>query len=153
MRNSQKASQSQMLLQLHESKYNPEGTLTYFTLLNAEWEDFDDYFRKYNRTNAPEFTAMMESQMSYFEGLGVLVKNKTVDVNTVYLMMGRRIASIWVKYETVIKGLRAKGDYGPGPDYCENFEYLASEILKIRKQRGLSLYLQHQHPTSTAFNQ
>ena len=96
----------------------------------------------------PEFTAKMESQMSYFEGLGVLLKNKMVDLNTVYDMMGSRIVSIWIKYETVIKGLRAI-ERGPGPTYSENFEYLANEMIEIRKQRGLHLFPQHQHPTST----
>jgi hypothetical protein len=89
--------------------------------------------------------------MSYFEGLGVLVRGNMVDVNTVYNMMGRRIVSIWMKYETVIKGLRKLVDPGPGPDYCENFEYLANEIIKIRLQKGLPLYEYLMHPTSTQF--
>jgi hypothetical protein len=148
MRNSQKARQAQMLMQLHESKYDPEGTLAYFTLLNATWEDFDDYFKRYSRIPDPEFTAKMESQMSYFEGLGVLLKNKMVDVNTVYDMMGSRIVSLWIKYETVIKGLRTK-ERGPGQSYSENFENLANEMIKIRKQKGLHIFPQHQHPTST----
>ena len=38
---------------------------------------------------------------------------------------------------------------GPGMDYVENFEYLANEIIKIRRQRGLKLPLTRLHPTST----
>ena len=148
MRNSQKARQAQMLMQLHETKYDPEGMLAYFTLLNATWEDFDDYFQRYSRIPDPEFTAKMESQMSYFEGLGVLLKNKMVDVNTVYDMMGSRIVSLWIKYESVIKGLRAM-ERGPGHNYSENFENLAMEMIKIRKRKGLHIFPQHQHLTST----
>jgi hypothetical protein len=150
MRNSHKARQAQMLMQLHESKYDLEGMLSYFTLLNTSWEDFDDYFKRYSRIPNPEFQAKMESQMSYYEGLGVLVKNKMVDVNTIHDMMGSRIMSVWMKYETIIRGWREKTE-GPGPDYCENFEYLADEIIKLRLQKGLPLNVHHIHPTSQQF--
>jgi hypothetical protein len=34
VRNTQRSRQAQMLMQLHQSKYDKEGTTAYFTLLN-----------------------------------------------------------------------------------------------------------------------
>jgi len=153
VRNAQRSRQAQMLMQLHQSKYDKEGTTAYFTLLNQSWNDFNDYWENVGGMGNIEFNSLLETQMSYFEGLGVLVRDNVVNVNTVYDMMGRRIVSIWMKYETVIKGLRKLevGGPGPGPDYSENFEYLANEMIKIRQKKGLPLYEYNIHPTSTQF--
>ena len=51
---------------------------------------------------------------------------------------------------TVLKELR-KPPWGM-PDYEENFEYLANEMIKIRKQRGLPIpYTIYIHPTSDLY--
>ena len=99
--------------------------------------------------NNPKHAAVMESQMSFFEGLGVIIKKQVIDLDTVYDIFSNRIISLWLKYETVIKGLRRTVGAGPGENYCENFEYLANEMIRIRKQRGTSFPLQYLHKTST----
>jgi hypothetical protein len=91
VRNAQKARQSVMLSQLHDSKYNLENMQAYFNLVTREWKDFDDYMEKYGPWTNPEETAIFENQMSHMEGLAILVKDKTVDFYSVYQMMGRRI--------------------------------------------------------------
>ena len=148
LRNSQKARQTEMLMRLHESKHDKEGLEAFFRVLSMDWKDLEDYQEKYGPYSNPEMAAIMESQVSYFEGLGVLVKDRTVDLNTVYSIMGRRIIQTWYKLEKLIKDLREMAR-GPGPDYSESFEYLANELIKIRKQKGLPLYEDRLHPTST----
>jgi hypothetical protein len=41
----------------------------------------------------------------------------------------------WLKWEPIIKEQRVRFD---SPDNFRNFEYLASEIMKMREQKGLS---------------
>jgi len=148
MRNAQRSRQTEMLMRLHESKYDREGLEALFTLMNLEWEDVDDYMEIYaGITGKTEIPTMFESQSSYMDGLGYIVKNGIVDVDTVYHIAGRRILFFCFKLETIIKAFRDQS-WGT-PDYAENFEYLANEMIKIRKEKGLPVsYTIYLHPTS-----
>ena len=148
LRNAQKTRQIQMFMQLYESKYDQEGLEALFTLMYLEWEDFDDYMEKYSPvTGDTKIAVMMESQVSYMDGLGLLVKNIEVDLETVYNVAGRRVLLLWFKLETLIKSFR-EPVWGM-PEYAENFEYLAYEMIRIRRQKGLPIpYLVYLHPTS-----
>lgn len=151
LRNQNKTRQTQTFLQLHEAKYDHEGLEAFFKLQNRDWDDFEDYMEKYGPYTHPEETAMYESQVSYMEGLGILVQEGMVDINIVDKLTGRRILQTWQKFEQIIKEVRLMQP-GPGPDYCESFEFLASEIIKIRKKKGLTIYEDRFHSTSTQLN-
>ena len=109
--------------------------------------------QRFGGRNNPDTSSIMESQMSYLDGLGVLVKNNVVDLETVYEISGRRIISYWMKFETVIKSLRSAVGFGPGPDYCDNLEFLANEMIKIRKRNGQPFPLHDLHPTSALYKE
>ena len=152
IRNQTKSRQTQIFMQLHEEKYDREGLEVFFDLQNWDWEDYDDYQRKYGPYTHPELAALMESQVSYFEGLGILVQDGMVDINIVYKIAGRRINQLWHQFEAVIKEIR-KMARGPGSDYAESFEYLATEVIKLRRQNGLELFEDRIHPTSTLYQE
>ena len=147
-----KSRQTQTFMQLHEVKYDQEGLETFFKLQNREWNDFDEYMEKYGPYTHPEETAMYESQVSYMEGLGILVQENMVDSDIVNKLAGRRILQTWQKFEQIIREVRLM-EPGPGPDYCESFEFLANEIIKIRKKEGLTLYEDRLHPSSTQYQE
>ena len=74
-----------------------------------------------------------------------------IDIETVYNVTHARILFIWFKFETIIKGLRVP--YGM-PDYLDNFEYLANEMINIRQKKGLPIpYINYIHPTSELYNE
>ena len=152
IRNQTKSRQTQIFMQLHEEKYDREGLEAFFDLQNWHWEDYDDYQKKYGPYTHPELAAIMESQTSYFEGLGILVQDGMVDINIVYRIAGRRINQLWYQFEAVIKEIR-KMARGPGSDYAESFEYLATEVIKLRRQNGLQLFEDRIHPTSTLYQE
>jgi hypothetical protein len=139
---------TQMFMQLYQSKYDREGLENVFTILNMEWDDMNDYMEKYGIAEHPDIGAMVESQSGYMEGLGILVKEGMVDIEMVYKVAGSRILLLWFKMETMLKGFR--DPYWNVPDYAENFEYLANEMIKMRRQKGLPIpYLNYLHPKST----
>jgi len=151
VRNAQKARQTQTLMQLYQTRYSSEGVKRLWRIMRMEWRDFDDYMEKYSPDIHPESedSAQTTGSWNFYDGLGVLVKKGIVDIETVHSMLGIRILMVWYKCETIIKGLRRMEPEGPGMDYVENFEYLAHEMIRIRKQRGLKLPLSRLHPTST----
>jgi hypothetical protein len=146
MRNAQKARQTQMFMELYRSSTTIEEMDRFWQLMALSWDDYDDFMNKWgpeiNRGEASARTVMY----NMFDGLGLLVKDRMVDVNTVYRLMGRRIIMMWFKFETIIKGLRDRND--PGPDYAENFEYLANVMIKMRHEKGLPLPVSRLHQTS-----
>jgi len=76
----------------------------------------------------------------------MLVKDKLVDVHSVFQLMSEPISQCWYKFETVIKRLRQGQS---GLNYMENFEYLADTMIKMRKQKNLPLPINRLHPKST----
>ena len=149
MRNQQKSQQIQMLQRLHDTKYDVEGLQHYYESMTLKWDTFNEYVQKYGYQNDPQVASIIESQTSYFEGLGMLVKNNAVDLNTLYEIMGNRIIGFWFKFETVIKEYRQVIVFSPGSEYSLNFEYLANEMINIRKQKGSTFPVHRLHPTST----
>lgn len=149
VRNAQKTRQTQILMQLYQSMYNPENSKRLWELMAMTWEDYDDYMEKYSPQTNQEHAAMRIAYWYLYDGLGMLVRDKVVDVKTVYRTLGRRILMVWYKFETVFKKLRLDEERELGSDYLEDFEHLANEMIKIRKQRGQPLPIQYLHPTST----
>ena len=96
----------------------------------------------------PEMAALRTSLWSEYDGIGMLVQDNMIDIETVFRMMYQAIVMVWYKYETIIKGIREM-ENGPGPNYYENFEYIANNLIKMRKEKGLSLPINWLHPTST----
>ena len=142
LQNQNKTRQAQSYMQLHQAHYNKEGLETMFMLHNLEWTDFNNYLEKYSAISGhPDVAAALESQLGYLDGVGTMVKENILDVNTVYNVDGRRILMLWFKFESVIKGFRAPR-WGT-PDYGENFEYLAGEMIRIRKEKGLPIAFEY----------
>jgi hypothetical protein len=53
-------------------------------LYSMEWEDWDDYNRKYGSENNPENYALRYSTWSRINGVGLLVKTGLIDVGSVH---------------------------------------------------------------------
>ena len=152
VRNAQKERQMGMLMQLYQTKHSPEGIYRMWRIMVLTWDDFDDYLEKWGPYDHPEVTEelkLITSSWSFYDGLGKILKEGMVDLDTVYEMLGLRILMVWFKYETIIKSLRNFEEGNPGSDYLSNFEYLANVMIKVRKMRGQSLPLSWLHHTST----
>jgi hypothetical protein len=144
---------TQIFMQLHQSKYDQEGLEAIFKLMNLEWENFEDYMEKHSGIGGHyEIAAALESWISYFDGLGILVKDNVIDLDMVYNIAFSRILFVWFKFETIIKGFR-NPPLG-WPDYGQHLEYLANEMIKIRRQQNLPMaYSNLIHPTSELFEE
>ena len=69
-----------------------------------------------------------------------------IELDITYRLLGVYTLIHWFKWETVIKKMRE----GPmGSDFLENFEYLANEMIRLRKKDNKRIPVEFLHPTST----
>jgi hypothetical protein len=80
--------QSQLFMQLFQYQIGKEKYLDALTLGMMEWDDFDDFARKYDsRVNAENF-AMRYNLWFFWEGMGLLLKKGLVDREMIYYLLG-----------------------------------------------------------------
>ena len=151
--NAQKARQTQILLQLYQTMGNPENTRTLWEFLAMEWDDYDDFMDKYSPDVDQDHASRRQAFWNQYEGLGILVKNNVVDLDTVYRTRGPHVMMIWFKFESIIKRLRVDENKQIGVEYLQDFEYLAEKMIDIRTKKGLPLHTQWIHPTSELYKE
>ena len=148
LQNQNKTRQTQMTLQLIESRTDLASYQTYWKIMAYDWDNLEDFLEKYGPQIYPEEAASRITLWSFYDSLGVLVRDKMVNVDMVYRILGLRIISMWFKFETVVKWNRERLD-GPGVFHMAEFEYLADEMIKIARSKGERLPLSRLHPKST----
>jgi hypothetical protein len=146
LRNQSRARKIEMFMRLYENRTSTDVVRRFFTVMQSNWEDYDDYLQKYDSTVNPEHAAVRNSHWAFYEGLGLLLRDGLIDRETVYTLQGVPCLLNWFKWETVIVEIR-KGTLGD--DWMENFEYLADEMIRMRQERGKKLPVELLHPTST----
>jgi hypothetical protein len=135
MRNSQRNQQVQLetrQAQLFMPIYN-RMTYTDFTekwneLMIREWTDYDDYYEKYGQKTNPKAFSTFQSIEFYFEGIGVLVARKLIDVSMVDDMMSSVLLLFWEKYSPIILETRQRVNL---PQIDEWTEYLYNEVRRV----------------------
>ena len=95
-----------------------------------EWSDFDDFIEKYGPKNNLEAWSDLLSVFTVFESIGLLVREKLIDVDMVDELMLGLITRTWERIEPVIFEYRERFNW---PQAGRSFEYLYNE-MKIREQ-------------------
>ena len=127
--------QAQLFMQIYQEMSSPEHYIRSNELLTMEWEDFDDYYRKYGSVNNPKAFALRSSMWYRLNGVGLLVKAGLIDVDRVYDLMSTTILWQWEKWRDIL--IRIREQYNI-PDYMEGFEFIANEMVKESESRGFS---------------
>ena len=99
-------------------------------VMSSEFTDLDDYEKKYgsilDRSN-PRNQAF-QAMLWYYDAVGLLLKEKLIDVKLVETILAVKIA--WNKMKPIVIGLREKSYFNV---FC-NFEYLYNELQKREQQ-------------------
>ena len=151
--NAQKTRKTQILLQLYQTMSNPENNRLLWEFMALEWDDYEDFMLKYSPAADPDHASRRQAFWSQYDGLGMLVKNNVVDLNTVYRTRGSHIMMVWFKFESIIKRLRVDEEKQIGSEYLQDFEFLAERMIEIRKMKGLPIPTQQIHPTSELYKE
>jgi len=130
IRNQNRTRQAQLLMNIMNSYRSPEFRKQWHTLWNLEWDDFDDFKKKYEG-NVEVITAWT-SVITYFESVGVITKNRLIDIQLIHSLLAGGIKIVWERYEPLIMGDREQfKKYAVAWDDCE---YLYHEILRYEEQ-------------------
>jgi len=136
VQNALKARKTQLLLQLKLKQLDLELIQNYLDLMECEWDDFDDFTRKYDSSVNPTHYAKRYQVWSFLDGIGYLLHQGLIDLDASYhLMHGISTMLMWNKWEPVINQSRNRDN---NPEEWKWFEYLNDEIIKLRKRKDLS---------------
>jgi len=135
VRNAGIARKTQAVMSMSQNMFRAESNRMNIECLSMDWEDFDDFRRKYDSTVNPEnFSRRWQVWLGY-ESMGYMLHQGIVDIETVYSLMGGfSIIQFWQKFKPVI--LEQRKLYNE-PYWFRWMEYLADETTKYRARQGL----------------
>ncbi len=90
-----------------------------------QWTDYDDWLRKYGPDADPEAWANFNSVGYFFDGIGVLVHKKLIDIQLVDDLMSSAVIWLWDKTGPIIRERRKRRNR---PQIWEWVEYLYNRI-------------------------
>ena len=102
--------------------------------INLEFKDYEDFKNKYPSYASWVGTPAQVSFMMYcyfFEGIGILLHRKLIDIKLVDDLFSIAIKSNWKKVKPIVEGRRKEWNE---PAYWEYFEYLYNDMKK-REQK------------------
>jgi len=121
--------QAQLFMVMYSDFKRPDVQKAYNDVVHVwEWEDYEDFQKKYGRlSNWDEFNKYM-LVYSVYEGLGVLIYRNLIDVKMIEELMRSYVIHFWEKIGPIMREARVRHD---NPWIAEWTEYLYTEIKKI----------------------
>jgi hypothetical protein len=104
-----------------------EGNLILMDLLNMEWNDLDDYKRKYDhRVNSENF-AKRAAVFNRLESLGLFYRRGLLDLETLRAGGGTIMVLLWRKFKPIVEMYRITD---ADKSLYKNWEYMAESVYK-----------------------
>jgi hypothetical protein len=125
--------QLQTVMQL-SSMASYEGSKIYIELLNMEWNDYEDFERKYGSDTNTDNFAKRQAIWRNFDALGLALKRGLIDRELFFEQNPYGALLIWAKFRDVIKEIRRRYNQ---PLLYVHFEYLTEETHRYIQERGL----------------
>jgi hypothetical protein len=121
--------QAQLFMGLYQSLYSRDFTQAEFLLFKIEMKNVGD-MEKLMRDNVDEYQAW-NMYGTFYEGLGVLVRENFIDVRLVAELMSGMIVQFWSRYREVILDCRQVWDW---PRFLVEVEYLADAVVRYGRE-------------------
>ena len=119
IRNQNKMRQTDLTMRLYQQLESKEFMNYWAQAITREEKDYNEYVKKQGVVELLQVS-------TYFEGVGILLHRKLLDIDMAIDLFGEPIKIIWEKNEPILKEMHS--------DKCFWFEYLYNEIKK-REQR------------------
>jgi len=127
LRNLVKTRQTDLAIRLYSTYGSKEFVGAWTKIMTAEFKDYNDFVKKYGLPISSEDPVDIANNMVgiFFEGIGVLLHRKLVDIDLVMQLFPVKI--VWEKLKPIVEGTRKQFDE---PKFYEWFEYLYNEMQK-----------------------
>lgn len=127
VRNQNRTRQAQLFMQIY-GVFRTEEFQDYITeIVSWKWHDYDDFMKRYGPTTNPKAWNALGSVAGYFEGIGLLVNKRLIDISLVENLMSSHIIFFWEKIKPLSVDMRRSLNR-PQIDVWK--EYLYNEITK-----------------------
>jgi hypothetical protein len=121
-------------MNVYQATAQPEFMKAARTILLAEWETLEDFNKDYDFFNKDmpdnEIMTSIYHVISYYEGVGVLVREGLLDIRLVALTMGGITRMIWEKFIPFIDEFR---DH-TFSRALDGTEYLYNELMRYMEE-------------------
>lgn len=130
-RQSQETRQAQLHIQIF-NELNSEDRWRDFldAAYSWEWDSYDDFQKKYGTGNLDVY-AKLTSLWWVYNSIGTLLYDGLLEAKKLYPLIGPMAIMQWARWESVILSNRKRLEQ---PESFIHFEYLAQEMLRVRKQ-------------------
>jgi hypothetical protein len=120
--------QAQFLMSLYQRWSDPEYQDNFFfTMFKMSWSDFEDFTKKYpadSIENNKFFTLA-----AFYKGIGLLVEQNLVEVETVAKLLGGDLMPFWEKFKPIILEFRVRLSQ---PGQFAYVEYLYDRVKDLK---------------------
>lgn len=119
--------QTDLVMRLYSTYGSREFQEAWVETLRLEFKDYNDYLRKYGATSPKPVYTSVNMVANFFEGIGILLRRRFVDIDLVDDLFSSDIMITWHKMKPIVEGWRRQFNR---PQMSEWFEYLHSEMEK-----------------------
>ena len=120
--------QAQLFMDIYKELLT--GSEVMYLILDMEYDDFEDFERKYGRDNNPEANDMITKHMLLVEGVGVLVREGYVSVRLVALLTSGLVRIGWEKLRDYVYERRKRSF----PRWSIEYEYLYNTLMEYAEK-------------------
>jgi hypothetical protein len=129
-----KLRQTDLIMRLYSTWGSDEYLEALSKFMTTEFKDYSDFKKKYvtsptGFSEKPEFIASNKIG-AFFQGIGVLLQMKLIDISLAKRLFGRSTMYTWEKMKPIVEGYRKEGY----PQIFADFEYLYNEMKKRENQ-------------------
>jgi len=126
-----KTRQTDLVMRLDTTFGSKEFQEAWVETLRMEFTDYEDYLRKYGAASKKPAYTSVNMVGNFFEGLGILLRRKLIDIALVDDLFSSDVIITWHKMKPIIEGWRKQFNR---PQMSEWFEYLYNEMQKREQQ-------------------
>jgi hypothetical protein len=115
---------AQLYMQVFNMSFNNRTFMdAYLRLIKMEWKDYYDFTESigYNQEELTELGNELVHVSSIFEGVGVMVKEKMLDIHIIAVMMSAMTRTLWETLQPIVNFHREKANI---PRWLSEYEHL-----------------------------
>ena len=128
IRNQEKSRQAQLFMSIYKETQTKEAQTDFLDFAVIEMNNVDDWLKL---QEDKEMFSILARQLSYLEGIGVLVREGLIDIGLVAKLSSGNILEFWSRFGDGIKKLREFYDW---PRWAIEVEYLHDQIIVYSKK-------------------